>query len=148
MVKKFIITMAIISILLLINLSVFAEPINRDLHNKFDKVKDINIIGESVILSVKDANDLLLKETFAKVKNNLDILLMRIKEMVRFRINNNLEYKDTGHILAKIERRDTEKDLLNFNSLEERSVLKEEWDGKDRIISLDFGEEDNIDKFY
>ncbi len=145
--KKFFRIITIISILLLINSSSFAEPLKKEINDRLFNKEEVALKG-SLILSVEKAQDLFLGFFFTENKGNLDMLLTETKDIIRFRINNNLILiNNTGKVISRLFEKIKEDSALITGFVDDFILIKYNWDGKDRIISLDYGEEDSSDIF-
>lgn len=147
--KKIISIIAIISILLLINSSAFAEPFRKELNNEFFKPSSGEEIcfSEPLIISVEKADYALSNLLFTNYKGKLGMLFTESKDMVRFEIDSNLIMKDEASLISQKLKDNNKENSIKQGFVDDIILIKYNWDGKDRITSLDFDEDNSTDIF-
>lgn len=147
MMKRFISIIAIISILLLINSSGLAEPLKKELDNRLFNggLEELLIDDQNpMILSVDRVKESVLGMLLREYKEGLDLILTESKDMIRFKLNSSLAFRDSGEKISRLEYEGQE-EAVRERFTDDFILIRYNWDGKDRIISLDFEEDNSSD---
>lgn len=139
-------TVAITLIILLVNTIAFAEPLNKTLTYKYDKEETIeseDSLHHSMIISVKQAEQIMKKGIFTASKSSLESLFSKFKEMLRIKVEIQEIYISTGKIVENMMKNIEEKELATYESINQTIIYIHKWDEKDRIIPQDFSDEDS-----
>ncbi len=142
--KKIVKVVAILVILLLINSSSFAEPLKMKINNEIKK-SDFNYINKNKNIIFSEAKPgYFLKED----QGNWKTLIAESKDLLRLENQENFINNRKYFKVVYLNFEDTE-DTNEFKYIDyyDRVLVKFDWGGKDRIVSLDLFEEAYNDIF-